>query len=91
MKKQSKPVTVGDLVTAKDLNILPKKEREEMIFVLRKIILDLNQQEIVMMNLQMEGAQRLRTVQFISNTRNRLRKMIWILCGDEIKDEVKEE
>lgn len=79
---------VEDLIKPSSINILRKKDKDIMLFNLRKIMEDLNTMELILADVKMSPEHLLRSTQFIANSRKRIRKIIWELTGSSIKEDI---
>lgn len=69
------------------LNILNKKDKETMLYYVRKIVEDLNKFELVISSMDLNPQQNFQFHQLINNNRTRARKVIWGLSGSHLDEE----
>jgi len=67
------------------LSILRKKEKEKILFSLRKIAEDFNSMELFYSQFEMSAEDTLRSNQYIKNNKKRITTIIWTLTGSFMK------
>jgi hypothetical protein len=75
-----------NIINPSKLNILNKKDKDIILFNLRKISEDINKMELFFSTIDLKPADVLRSKQFIINNKNRVKKCIWTISGSEIED-----
>lgn len=69
------------------VNILKKKDKDIMLFNMRKIVEDYNKIEVVISTMELTPQQNFQFHQLINNNRVRARKVIWGLSGAHLDEE----
>ena len=79
--------TIGDEVRKSgSFSIIGRKERETMLFALRKIAEDINTIELLFSEITLTAEQNLRFRQYVQNNRQRTQRIIWMIMGPRPKD-----
>jgi late competence protein required for DNA uptake (superfamily II DNA/RNA helicase) len=79
--------TIGDVVRkAGSFSVIGRKERETMLFALRKFSEDLNTIELLFGEVTLTPSQNLRFRQYIQNNKQRVQRMIWMITGPTPKN-----
>jgi len=69
------------------VNVLKRKDKDIMLFNMRKIVEDFNKLELVVASLDITAQQNFQFHQLINNNRTRARKVIWGLSGSHLDSE----
>ena len=74
------------------MNLLRKKDKDVILFNLRKIGEDINKMELFFSdNVEKDIDKVVRWEQFIKNNKNRIRKLIWTVSGSSLREDIKED
>lgn len=97
-RHQTQGVTLGDIAKQQgDLNVLTRKDRDIMLFQLRKISEDISTIDLIVTNAiiekRLKADEALRLTQFVANNKRRITNVIWNITGREmsLKELEKEE
>lgn len=87
MKQQKKKAkTLSDVISPRSLNIIDIRDKEMMVYAMKKLIEDLDAVDLMFASMNTTPEQTLRLRQFVNNNKLRGRKVIWGLTVSRIKD-----
>jgi hypothetical protein len=98
-KMNKKNMTVADIINKDELKrshsltFISRKEKEKMLYLLRKINEDYNKLELIFISEipKLSSDIEVRIKQLIDNNKIRVRNLLWSLTGTPIKNEVDDE